>query len=92
MTLRSLLMVPVMVLGLGAGGALAAPAVGVKDIATGDASLLHKVHGCHRSCELGGAGWHRHVGPYCRRVACAPRAWYPHRCFVDRYGVRRCRW
>ena len=92
MTYRSLLTMPVVVLGLGVGGALAAPGGTVKDIATGDASLVQKVHACHRSCELGPAGWHRHAGPYCARVACVPRAVHPHRCFVDRYGARHCRW
>jgi hypothetical protein len=79
-------------LALGIGSALAAPVAGVADPTAGEASMVHKVHGCHRSCELGPAGWHRHVGPYCARVVCAPRAWYPNRCFVDRWGVRHCRW
>ncbi|HWE18768.1 MAG TPA: hypothetical protein VG758_16540 [Hyphomicrobiaceae bacterium] len=90
MTCRSFLIMPAMVLALGVGSAFAAP-TGVKDVGGTD-SLVVKVHGCHRSCELGPAGWHRHVGPYCARVACVPRAWHPHRCFVDRWGVRRCRW
>ncbi len=39
-------------------------------------------HGCHRSAELGPAGWHRHVGPRCARVALsAPNRGY-------RYGNR----
>jgi hypothetical protein len=91
MTCKSLLSVPAMVLVLGIGSALAAPSSGLSDIAAGDTSLVHKVHGCHRSCELGPAGWHRH-GAYCRRVACVPRAAHPNRCFVDRWGVRHCRW
>jgi hypothetical protein len=79
-----------------AAGIWAAPASAgslgaLKDAGAAD-NLVQKVHGCHRSCELGPAGWHRHVGAYCQRVACYPRALYPHRCFVDRYGVRRCRW
>ncbi len=42
-------------------------------------------HGCHRDTQLGPAGWHRHVGPNCRRVAMpAPYRGY-------RYGNRaRC--
>jgi hypothetical protein len=92
MTCKSLLTMPALVLALGIGSAFAAPAGSVKDIVAGDPSLVHKVHGCHRSCELGGAGWHRHAGPYCARVACIPRARHPNRCFVDRYGIRRCRW
>jgi hypothetical protein len=92
MNCKALLTMPAMVLVLGIGSAFAAPVAGVNDIASADASLVHKVHACHRSCELGPGGWHRHVGPFCRRIACAPRAVYPHRCYVDRWGVRRCRW
>ncbi|HEY7551743.1 MAG TPA: hypothetical protein VH913_19765 [Hyphomicrobiaceae bacterium] len=92
MTWKSLLAVPAMVVALGAGSAFAAPGAGVTDIGAADGSLVHKVWGCHRSCEAGGAGWHRHVGPFCVRVACYPRAWYPNRCYVDRWGVRHCRW
>jgi hypothetical protein len=91
---RSLLALPALVLALGIGSALAAPAGSLKDIgATVEGGgLVHKTWGCHRSCESGPAGWHRHVGPYCTRVACSPRAWYPNRCFTDRWGVRHCRW
>ena len=93
MTYKSLLMIPAMVLSLGAGSALAAPAGAVKGIGAGaDDGLVHKVWGCHRSCEDGPRGWHRHVGPNCVRVACYPQAWHPNRCYVDRWGVRRCRW
>ncbi|NJR41685.1 MAG: hypothetical protein HC767_02465 [Akkermansiaceae bacterium] len=32
-------------------------------------------HNCHRSCQLGAYGWHRHVGYNCVRVSCErPRA------------------
>jgi hypothetical protein len=93
MNYRTLLAMPAMVLALGIGSALAAPAASMQGIgANGEDGLVHKTHGCHRSCELGPAGWHRHVGPYCGRVVCWPRAWDPHRCWVDRWGVRRCRW
>jgi hypothetical protein len=74
-----------------AAPASAAPLGTLKDAGATE-NLVHKTWGCHRSCELGPAGWHRHVGPYCARVACWPRAWNPHRCWVDRWGVRRCRW
>jgi hypothetical protein len=74
----------------------AAPAsagsLGALRAAGGAESLVHKTWGCHRSCERGPGGWHRHVGPYCQRVACAPRAWFPNRCWVGRWGVRHCRW
>lgn len=61
-------------------------------------TLIQKVHGCHRSCEFGYiprwgvTRWHRHAGPGCYPVRCAPRAVYPHRCWVDWRGVRHCRW
>jgi hypothetical protein len=55
--------------------------------------LVQKLHGCHRSCERSAVlGWHRHVGLACVPVACAPRAPYPNRCWVDWRGVRYCRW
>jgi hypothetical protein len=94
MTYRSLFAMPALLLALGIGGAaLAAPAGSAKGIGLAeDNGLVHKTHGCHRSCERGPAGWHRHRGPFCARVACTPRAWYPNRCFVDRWGVRHCRW
>lgn len=92
MTRKSLMAVPVLALVLGAGSALAAPGAGVKDIGANDHTLVEKVWGCHRSCEAGPGGWHRHVGPFCMREACYPRARYPNRCFVDRWGERHCRW
>jgi hypothetical protein len=56
-------------------------------------NLVQRTGGCHRSCEWGPArGWHRHVGARCIPVACAPRAAYPNRCWVDYRGVRHCRW
>jgi len=36
-------------------------------------------------------GWHRY-GLLCRPIACVPLAPAPHRCWIDRAGVRRCRW
>lgn len=55
-------------------------------------SQVIQVHGCHRSCEWGRVlRWHRH-GAACRPIKCWPRAVYPNRCWVDAYGVRRCRW
>lgn len=53
---------------------MAAPAAsGLRGAEAGiGTSLVEKVHGCHRERELGGAGWHRHVGPYCRRIAVPP--------------------
>ena len=91
MTYKSLMTMPLLMLGLGIGSAFAAPGV-IKDIGPEGSTLVQKVWGCHRSCEAGPGGWHRHVGPYCARVACYPGAWYPNRCFVDRWGYRHCRW
>jgi hypothetical protein len=81
----------VLAAGVWAASASASGLGALKDVAANE-GLVHKVWGCHRSCEVGPAGWHRHVGPYCVRVACVPRAWQPNRCFVDRWGVRHCRW
>lgn len=68
----------------------ASPLAGLKDVAVAD-SLVHKTHGCHRSCEWGfGRGWHRHVGPYCQPVWCAPQAKQPFRCWRDRWAKRHC--
>lgn len=75
-----------------ASPASAAPTSGFGSAASGE-NLVVKVHGCHRSCEWGSVrGWHRHVGVLCRPVRCVPRAAFPHRCWVDYRGVRRCRW
>jgi len=83
-----------------AGAAVAAalslsPAHALSPVAAGDVqvdSLVQKVHYGHRSCELGRYGWHRHVGWDYVRVPCYPRARYPHRCFIDRFGYRHCWW
>jgi len=59
---------------------------------TAGSTMIIQVHGCHRSCEWGPSrGWHRH-GAACVPIRCIPRAANPGRCFVDRYGIRRCRW
>jgi hypothetical protein len=55
-------------------------------------SLVEKTHFRHRSCERGPYGWHRHRGYAGWRVACWPRARYPHRCWIDRFGYRHCWW
>jgi hypothetical protein len=69
-TCNSLLALPALVLALGIGSAMAAPAGGVTGLAAqDDASLVLRTLGCHRSCEWGiGRGWHRHVGPACAPV------------------------
>lgn len=55
---------------VGVGSASAAPLSGAGPQSAGTAqSMIVEVHGCHRSVREGGAGWHRHVGPNCRRVA-----------------------
>jgi hypothetical protein len=54
---------------------------------------VEKVYGGHRSCEWGPVrGWHRHVGWAAVPVPCVPLAARPFRCWVDYWGVRRCRW
>jgi hypothetical protein len=61
--------------------------------ARAEEGLVHKVHGCHRSCEWGPVfRWHRHVGAACAVVACVPLAPQPNRCWVDAWGVRHCSW
>ena len=36
-----------------------------------ETGIIEQVHGCHRRCVRGPRGrLHRHVGPFCRRVAC----------------------
>lgn len=75
--------------GIGATSAVALPGIPSK---SPTASLVVPTAGCHRSCEYGPVlGWHRH-GAGCRPIACRPAAVYPNRCFVNRYGVRYCRW
>jgi len=79
-----------------AAGIWAAPAsagaLGDLKESAADNNLVHKTWGCHRSCEDGPGGWHRHVGPYCVRVACVPQAPHPYRCWVGRFGYRHCLW
>lgn len=67
-----------------------------------DMALIEKVHGCHRHCAPGPSGRvHRHVGPYCERVACgqghyrrAPRCVKDYHC--EKSGPlglkKRCYW
>lgn len=38
----------------------------------GTGSMIEQVHGCHRGAQDGIGGWHRHVGPNCRRVESSP--------------------
>ncbi len=46
------------------------PASAVKNAAE-ETSMVDKVWGCHGFCAWGSVrGWHRHVGPRCRPVAC----------------------
>jgi hypothetical protein len=62
-----------------AAGPVASAGVSVKgDVTQAGSELVQKVHGCHRDVQLGGAGWHRHVGINCVRVAAhppRPRCW-----------------
>lgn len=45
---------------------------------TGGASMIEQIHGCHRSAQDDLRGWHRHVGPNCRRVAASPEEQNPY--------------
>lgn len=61
--------------------ALAAPGAGLASDSASPSmpTLVEQVHGCHRACVLGPAGWHFHAGPRCVRVSCVPRpgpGWY----------------
>jgi hypothetical protein len=70
----------------------AGPAAGL-DGAAAAIDNVEKVWGGHRSCEWGPVrGWHRHVGLGAAPVPCTPLAARPFRCWVDYWGVRRCRW
>ncbi len=60
---------------------LAAAALGGLAFVAATAPALS--HGCHRTCQKGNYGWHRHAGPSCVRVSCehgwsAPK----HRCYT----------
>jgi hypothetical protein len=58
--------------------AIAGPAaLSVDRVAVPSPGIVHEVHGCHSACALGPYGWHRHVGPFCERVACAPPFFTP---------------
>lgn len=63
----------------GAGVAMANPAIppgGPLGVAPN--SLIQMVHGCHRFAQDDMRGWHRHVGPNCRRVAADPTQQNPY--------------
>lgn len=54
------------------GSLNATPLTGsAKGLASGAtvADIIQRVHGCHRACARGPAGWHRH-GPRCGRIPC----------------------
>lgn len=59
------------VIGLSAGTASAAP-LGTPSNPAADSTLIEKVHGYHRSCQLGRRGWHYHPRR-AARVGCHPR-------------------
>jgi hypothetical protein len=58
---------------------------GLKDAAAAQ-SLVEQTHGWHRSCRRGLNGWHKHV-PGVGRIQCGN-----HRCWRNKWGVRRCIW
>jgi hypothetical protein len=77
-------------LGLAASLMTAAQAAPIAPVPLGaDTGLITKVHGCHRICELGPAGWHYHAGPACRRVPCGASPGGGHIWFCE---GGRCGW
>lgn len=61
-----LLAIPAVV--FSAGGAMALPTV---NQTPGTQLPVEQIHGDHRSCQLGRAGWHYHY--HGRRIVCDPR-------------------
>ena len=73
-----------------AGAAVANPAQVLQGAApqAGGASMIQQVHGCHRYAQDDERGWHRHVGPNCRRVKSDPTEQNPYaRCRTKCYYV-----
>ncbi|MEQ1613376.1 MAG: hypothetical protein ABL904_11530 [Hyphomicrobiaceae bacterium] len=52
--------------------------IGTTGQVNGGASMIEQIHGCHRSAQDGVTGWHRHVGPNCRKVDSAPEERNPY--------------
>lgn len=91
MTLKIVAAAALAAIGLSAGAASAAPLAPSQGPAA-DSSLIEKVHGYHRSCQLGPGGWHYHPRRGVR-LTCRPRPrgyiwrsyggrvgwWHPHR-------------
>lgn len=74
----------------GAASAMAGPGamLGSKAQIAGGASMIEQIHGCHRSAQDDLRGWHRHVGPNCRRVHSGPEERNPYaRCRTKCYYV-----
>lgn len=63
-----------------AGSAVANPAQLLQGAPpqTGGASMIQQIHGCHRAAQDDLRGWHRHVGPNCRRVESDPTEQNPY--------------
>lgn len=66
-------------LGIAHAVPLSSGAAGLKADAAGTSRFIEQVHGCNRTCQRGPvpewAGvirWHRHVGDFCRPIACTP--------------------
>lgn len=69
---RSILAGAAAALALSATAATAGPIGPIGAPSTADSeSLVIQVHGGHRSCELGPAGWHRH-NRFGERITCGP--------------------
>ncbi len=78
--------------GLFAASAVSAAPLG--GIAPGSSAvetdLVQKVHGSHRACESGPAGWHYHSRFRDRRIACRPTS--PGRLWIWRSEGGRVGW
>lgn len=75
--------------------ASAGPVGGLDTLKGSAGSVVEKTHGCHAVCEwTRWRGWHRHVGPACRRVQCHPGAgWrYEKRCWWGPGGIKYCKY
>jgi len=87
--MRALLAAGVLMIVTGVPSAQSSPASNPYNALANEPGLIERVHGCHRACVLGGAGWHYHAGPACLRVACGPSPGGP---WVWTCRAGRCGW
>ena len=65
----AILVAAAVAIGTSSYAAAAGPAAGAVALDSSQYSAVTKVHRCHRGVREGRAGWHRHAGPNCRRIA-----------------------